>query len=107
MKGADRAYVLRETMMCCRKAGTISVPGVYLGVVDEIPFGAVVNKGLTIRSGQTHVQRYMRPLLDRILQGEIDPSFIITHRLPLKDAPEAYKTFMTKEEGCVKVVLTP
>src|SRR5258708_38903001 len=89
----DRAHVLREAIMCCRKAGTISVPGVYVGFPDKIPFGAFMNKGLTMKSGQTHVQRYLRPLLDKIEKGEIDPSFVITHKLPLADAPAAYKTF--------------
>ncbi len=103
----DRAHVLREAIMCCRKAGTISVPGVYVGFPDKIPFGAFMNKGLTLKSGQTHVQRYTRPLLDKIEKGEIDPSFVITHRLKLADAPEAYKTFRDKKDGCIKVVLKP
>ena len=105
--GTDRAHVLRETIMCCRTNGTVSVPGVYIGMIDNFPFGAAMNKGLTIRSGQTHVQRYTRPLLDKIEAGEIDPSFIITHRAPLSDAPELYKTFRDKKDGCIKVVLTP
>src|ERR1700759_833400 len=91
--GTDRAHVLREAIMCCRKGGTISVPGVYVGLIDKLPFGAVMNKGLTIKTGQTHVQRYTGPLLKKIEGGEIDPSFIITHRLPLEEAPAAYKTF--------------
>ncbi len=103
----DRAHVLREAIMCCRKAGTISVPGVYVGSPDKIPFGAFMNKGLTMKSGQTHVQRYLRPLLDKIEKGEIDPSFVITHKLPLTDAPGAYKTFRDKKDGCIKVVLKP
>ncbi len=105
--GTDRAHALRESIMCCRTAGTVSVPGVYVGMIDKFPFGAAMNKGLTIRTGQTHVHRYMRPLLDRIERGEIDPSFVITHRAPLADAPELYKTFREKEDGCIKVVLTP
>ena len=105
--GTDRSHVLREAIMCCRKAGTISVPGVYVGFPDKIPFGAFMNKGLTMKSGQTHVQRYLRPLLDKIEAGEIDPSFVITHSLPLADAPEAYKTFRDKKDGCIKVVLKP
>ncbi len=105
--GTDRAHALRESIMCCRTAGTVSVPGVYVGMIDKFPFGAAMNKGLTIRTGQTHVHRYMRPLLDRIERGEIDPSFVITHRAPLVDAPELYKTFREKEDGCIKVVLTP
>jgi threonine dehydrogenase-like Zn-dependent dehydrogenase len=103
----DRAHVLREAIMCCRKAGTISVPGVYVGFPDKIPFGAAMNKGLTFKMGQTHVQRYLRPLLDKIEKGEIDPSFVVTHRVPLADAPAAYKTFRDKKDGCIKVVLKP
>jgi threonine dehydrogenase-like Zn-dependent dehydrogenase len=103
----DRAHVLREAIMCCRKAGTLSVPGVYVGFPDKVPFGALMNKGLTVKSGQTHVQRYLRPLLDKIEKGEIDPSFVITHKLPLADAPAAYKTFRDKKDGCIKVVLKP
>jgi threonine dehydrogenase-like Zn-dependent dehydrogenase len=105
--GTDRPHVLRESIMCCRKGGTLSVPGVYVGMVDKFPFGAFMNKGLTIKTGQTHVQRYMRPLLDKIIGGEIDPSFIVTHRLSLDEAPAAYKTFRDKEDGCIKVVLNP
>jgi len=103
----DRAHVLREAMMCCRKAGTISVPGVYVGFADKIPVGAMMNKGLTIRTGQTHVQRYLAPLLKTIEDGKIDPSFVITHRVPLEEAPQMYKTFRDKEDGCIKVVLKP
>jgi len=103
----DRAHVLREAILCCRKAGTLSVPGVYVGFLDKVPFGALMNKGLTIKAGQTHVQRYTRPLLRKIESGEIDPSFIITHRLKLEDAPAAYKTFRDKADGCIKVVLKP
>ena len=105
--GTDRAHVLRETILCCRTAGTVSTPGVYVGMIDKFPFGAAMNKGLTIKTGQTHVQRYTQPLLDKIEAGEIDPSFIITHRAPLEDAPELYKTFRDKKDGCVKVVLKP
>ena len=82
-------------------------PGVYIGLLDKIPFGAAMNKGLTIKMGQTHVQRYTAPLLKKIQDGDIDPSFIITHRLRLDDAPEAYKTFRDKADGCIKVVLKP
>lgn len=103
----DRAHVLREAIMCCRKGGTLSVPGVYIEMVDKLPFGAVVNKGLTIRSGQTHMQRYMEPLLKKIEDGEIDPSFVITHKVPLEQAPEAFEKFEKKEDGCIKVVLQP
>ncbi|MDB4948961.1 MAG: fdm 4 [Gemmatimonadetes bacterium] len=105
--GTDRAHVLREAILCCRKAGTVSVPGVYIGMVDKVPVGAVVNKGLTIKSGQTHVQKYTKPLLDKIQSGAIDPSFVVTHKRPLEDAPELYKTFRDKKDGCIKVVLQP
>ncbi|MDB4997567.1 MAG: glutathione-dependent formaldehyde dehydrogenase [Myxococcaceae bacterium] len=105
--GTDRAHVLREALYCCRKAGTVSVPGVYVGLLDKIPFGAAMNKGLTIKMGQTHVQKYTKPLLEKIEKGEIDPSAIVTHRVKLKDAPAAYKTFRDKKDGCIKVVLTP
>ncbi len=103
----DRPHVLREAIWCCRKGGTISVPGVYIGFVDKIPFGAAMNKGLTFRMGQTHVQRYLAPLLKKIEDGTIDPSFVITHRLRLEDGPGAYKKFREKEDGCIKVVLKP
>jgi threonine dehydrogenase-like Zn-dependent dehydrogenase len=105
--GTDRAHVLREAILCCRKGGTVSVPGVYVGMIDKLPFGAVMNKGLTIKTGQTHVQRYSEPLLKKIEGGEIDPSFVITHSLPLEEAPAGYKTFRDKEDGCIKVVLKP
>ncbi len=101
----DRPMTLRQAIMNCRNGGTVSVPGVYGGLIDKVPFGAIVNRNLTIRSGQTHVQKYMRPLLERIERGEIDPSFIISHRVQLDDAPAAYKMFRDKEDGCVKVVL--
>ncbi len=107
MLTTDRAHVLREAIMCCRKGGTISVPGAYVGFPDKLPFGAFMNKGLTMKSGQTHMQRYMKPLLKKIESGEIDPSFVITHRVKLEDAPEAYKTFRDKKDGCIKVVLKP
>jgi len=103
----DRAHVLRQAIYCCRKGGNISVPGVYIGFPDKIPMGAFVNKGLTMKSGQTHMHRYMKPLLERIEAGQIDPSFVITHRIPLEQAPAAYKTFRDKEDGCIKVVLKP
>jgi threonine dehydrogenase-like Zn-dependent dehydrogenase len=104
--GTDRPHVLREAIMCCRKGGTISIPGVYIGFLDKIPFGAVVNKGLTLKTGQTHVPRYSQKLLNKIEAGEIDPSFVITHRLTLNDGPEAYRTFRDKQDGCIKVVMT-
>jgi threonine dehydrogenase-like Zn-dependent dehydrogenase len=103
----DRPHVLRETIQACRKGGTVSLAGVYGGFVDKIPMGAAFNKGLTLRMGQTHVQKYMRPLLERIQRGDIDPSFVVTHRLPLDDAPEAYRLFREKQDNCVKVVLKP
>ncbi|MBC7542141.1 MAG: glutathione-dependent formaldehyde dehydrogenase [Candidatus Sericytochromatia bacterium] len=103
----DRPNVLREAIHACRKGGTVSVPGVYGGYIDKVPIGAAFNKGLTFKMGQTHVQRYMQPLLDRINAGEIDPSFIITHRLNLDDAAAGYRTFQQKADGCIKVVLKP
>ena len=103
----DRPHALREAIMTCRVGGTVSVPGVYGGWLDKVPFGAIVNKGLTIKTGQTHVQRYMRPLLERIIKGEIDPSFVITHELRLADAPRAYQMFRDKQDECIKVVLKP
>jgi len=105
--GTDRPHGLRETIMCCRKGGPISIPGVYLGVLDKIPFGAAMNKGLAITMGQTHVQRYLKPLLQRVEDGEFDPSFIITHTVGLEDAPAMYQTFRDKKDGCIKVVLKP
>jgi threonine dehydrogenase-like Zn-dependent dehydrogenase len=107
MLTTDRAHVLRETIMCCRKGGTISIPGVYIGFPDKIPVGAMMNKGLTLKSGQTHVAKYHRRLLGKIEAGEIDPSFVVTHRLSLEEGPQAYKTFRDKEDGCIKVVLKP
>jgi len=103
----DRPYVLREAIRCCRKGGTLSVPGVYIGRVDNLPFGAAMNKALTINTGQTHVQRYLDPLLETIESGEIDPSFVVTHRADLADGPELYETFNDKEDDCIKVVLEP
>jgi len=103
----DRPHVLREAIMCCRKGGTISIPGIYIGVIDKIPFGAFVNKGLTMKTGQTHTHRYLQPLLDRIVAGEIDPSFVITHRATLEDGPALYETFRDKKDGCIKVVMHP
>lgn len=105
--GTDRPHVVRETIKCCRKAGTVSMPGVYIGYLDKIPFGALVNKGLTLKSGQTHVHRYLPMLMEKIANDEIDPSFIITHRAKLDEAPELYKTFRDKKDGCIKVVMNP
>ena len=103
----DRPGVLRQAIMACRNGGTLSVPGVYGGVIDKVPFGAIVNKAITVKTGQTHVQRYMRPLLERIDKGEIDPSFVITHRVSLDEVPQAYETFRNKEDECIKVVVQP
>jgi len=104
---SDRPTALREAIVCCRNGGTVSIPGVYGGLIDKLPMGAVMNRSLTIRTGQTHVQRYLKPLLERIEKGEIDPSYIITHRLPLDDAPRAFEMFDAKDDNCIKVVLTP
>jgi threonine dehydrogenase-like Zn-dependent dehydrogenase len=106
MLETDRPVALRQAIMACRSGGTVSVAGVYGGFVDKFPMGAIVNRSLTIRSGQTHVHRYMRPLLERIEREEIDPTFVITHRWPLQDAPAAYDLFNNKQDECLKVVLT-
>jgi threonine dehydrogenase-like Zn-dependent dehydrogenase len=103
----DRTTALREAILCCRKGGTVSIPGVYGGLLDKFPFGAAFDKGLTFKMGQTHVHRYLRPLLERVEKGEIDPSFLITHRMRLDEAPEAYKMFRDKQDECIKVVLKP
>jgi threonine dehydrogenase-like Zn-dependent dehydrogenase len=103
----DRPVVLRQAFRACRNGGTVSIPGVYGGFVDKIPFGSVMNRALTIRTGQTHVHRYMRPLLEKIERGEIDPTFIITHTLALEDAPRGYDMFLNKEDDCVKIILKP
>jgi threonine dehydrogenase-like Zn-dependent dehydrogenase len=107
MAESDRPHVLREMIYLCRPAGTISVPGVYGGLVDKIPFGAAMNKGLTFRMGQTHVNRWTDDLLRRIEEGQIDPSFVITHKGTLEDGPALYQKFRDKEDGCIKVVLKP
>jgi len=106
-RSPDRGHVLNEAIMCCRKGGSISVPGGYGGYPDKLPFGAFMNKGLTMKSGQTHMQKYMKKLLDEIERGVIDPSFVITHRIKLDDAPAAYKTFRDKKDGCIKVMIKP
>jgi len=103
----DRPAALRQAIMSCRKGGTLSVPGVYVGTPDKVPFGALMNKGLTLRTGQTHVQRYLAPLLKTIEDGTIDPSFVVTHVRPLEEGPDLYKTFRDKKDGCIKVVLKP
>jgi threonine dehydrogenase-like Zn-dependent dehydrogenase len=107
MMETDRPHVIREAIMCCRPGGTISMPGVYLGFVDKIPLGSFMNKALTLKTGQTHVPRYHDELLRRVESGEIDPSFVVTHTVPIDKGPEMYKTFRDKEDGCIKVVLKP
>jgi threonine dehydrogenase-like Zn-dependent dehydrogenase len=107
MLETDRTPALRQAILACRSGGTVSVAGVYGGFIDKFPMGAVVNRALTIKSGQTHVHRYLRPLMERIRKGDIDPSFVITHRLSLKDAPAGYEMFVNKEDNCLKVVLKP
>ncbi len=103
----DRPFVLRQALRCTRKAGNVSVPGVYSGFLDKMPFGAAMNKGLTIKMGQTHMQKYMQPLLKLIEGGKIDPSFVVTHRVPLSKAAKAYPMFIEKRDKCIKVVLDP
>jgi threonine dehydrogenase-like Zn-dependent dehydrogenase len=104
---SDRPTALRQAIYACRKGGTVSIPGVYGGLIDKFPIGAAFAKGLTLRTGQTHVQKYGAALLARIQADEIDPSFVITHRLPLREAPLGYSMFNDKENGCIKVVMTP
>jgi threonine dehydrogenase-like Zn-dependent dehydrogenase len=104
---SDRPIALREAIQACRKGGTVSVPGVYGGLIDKVPFGAIMQKGLTIKTGQTHMQKYMRPLLQRVERGEIDLSTVISHKLPLDEAPHGYQIFCDKEEDCTKIVLEP
>lgn len=103
----DRPTALRQVIVSCGKGGHVSLAGVYGGFLDKIPMGAAMNKGLTFKMGQTHVHKYLRPLLERIQNGEIDPSFIITHRLKLEDAPHGYEIFKHKKDNCIKVVLKP
>ena len=103
----DRLHVLRQAIQACRKGGVVSIPGVYGGLLDKVPFGAAFSKGLTLRMGQTHVHKYLRPLLARITKGEIDPAFVITHRLKLNDAPAGYRMFNRKDDGCIKILLKP
>jgi threonine dehydrogenase-like Zn-dependent dehydrogenase len=107
MMETDRPHAVRQAILCCRKGGTVSIPGVYAGLADKIPLGALMNKALTIKTGQTHVHRYVPELLDHIRSGRIDPSFVVTHRLPLSQAPHGYKIFREKQDGCIKVVLDP
>jgi threonine dehydrogenase-like Zn-dependent dehydrogenase len=103
----ERPHALRQAITCCRSGGVVSIVGVYGGFVDKFPMGTVMNRALTIRSGQCHVQRYMRPLLEHIEAGRIDPTFVITHRLDLDEAPLGFEAFKHKEDECVKVVLRP
>jgi threonine dehydrogenase-like Zn-dependent dehydrogenase len=102
----DRPLALREAILACASGGTVSVIGVYGGLVDKFPLGTIMNRSLTIKSGQCHVHRYMRPLLERIEKGEIDPAMVITHRMPLSDAPKGYDIFLNKQDNCEKVVLS-
>jgi threonine dehydrogenase-like Zn-dependent dehydrogenase len=104
---SDRGHALRDAILACRPAGIVSVIGVYGGLMDKFPTGAFMNKGLTMRTGQCHVQRYLKPLYEHVKNGDIDPSFVITHRLPLGEAPNGYETFKHKQDECVKVVLKP
>lgn len=103
----DRPAALRQAIMACRNGGTVSVIGIYSGFIDKFPMGSLMNRGLTLRTGQCHVHKYMRPLLQRIQNGEIDPTFVITHEMRLEDAPEGYAMFQQKEDDCVKIVLKP
>ncbi len=103
----ERPHALRQAIECCRKGGTVSIPGVYGGLSDKIPMGALMNKALTIKTGQTHVHRYVPELLDHIRSGRIDPSFVVTHRMPLSEAPHGYEIFRKKQDGCIKIVLDP
>jgi threonine dehydrogenase-like Zn-dependent dehydrogenase len=104
---ADPARALREAIHVCRKGGTVSIAGIYNDFIDEFPIGTAFAKGLTLKMGQTHVQKYMKPLMERIRRGDIDPSFLITHSMKLDDAPAAYKMFRDREGGCIKVVMKP
>jgi threonine dehydrogenase-like Zn-dependent dehydrogenase len=103
----DRAHVLRQVLHSCRKGGTVSLPGVYAGFIDKVPFGAAFGKGLQLRMGQTHVHKYTRKLLQLIEEGKIDPSFVITHRVAIDDVPEMYQVFRDKQDDCIKVVFRP
>ncbi|MBB2156753.1 glutathione-dependent formaldehyde dehydrogenase [Gluconacetobacter diazotrophicus] len=105
--GTDRPHVLRQAIMCCRNFGTVSIVGVYGGLLDKIPMGSAINRGLTFRMAQTPVQHYLPMLMGRIVKGDIDPSFVITHRASLEEGPELYKTFRDKRDGCIKVVMKP
>jgi threonine dehydrogenase-like Zn-dependent dehydrogenase len=104
---SDRGHALREAILSCRNGGVVSVVGVYGGFLDKFPMGSLMNRSLTLKTGQCHVHRYLKPLLEHVREGRVDPTFVITHRMPLKDAPTAYRMFRDKEDGCNKVVLTP
>jgi threonine dehydrogenase-like Zn-dependent dehydrogenase len=103
----DRGHALRDAILACRPGGIVSVIGVYGGILDNFPSGAWMNKGLTLKTGQCHVQRYMKRLYDHVKNGDIDPSFVVTHRLALDLAPDGYEAFKHKQDDCVKVVLKP
>jgi threonine dehydrogenase-like Zn-dependent dehydrogenase len=103
----DRGPAIRDAILACRPGGIVSVIGVYGGLMDKFPMGALMNKGLSIKSGQCHVQRYMKPLYEHVKKGHIDPSFVVTHKLGLDDAPNGFETFKHKQDECVKVVLKP
>jgi threonine dehydrogenase-like Zn-dependent dehydrogenase len=107
MMETERPAAVRQAIICCRKGGTVSIAGVYGGVSDKIPMGALMNKALTIQTGQTHVHRFVPELLDTVRHGKIDPSFVVTHRIPLTEAPRGYDIFREKKDGCIKVVLDP
>lgn len=104
---ADRPIALRQAIQACRKGGTVSVPGVYAGFDDKIPMGSFMNKALAMKTGQTHMKRFMQPLLEKVENGDIDPSFVISHRVPIDQAPQMYKIFRDKQDNCTKVVLDP
>lgn len=103
----DKAHSLRQAINCCRKGGIVSIPGVFGGIVDKMPMGAAFNKGLTLKMGQTHMMKYMQPLLERVQKGDIDPSFVITHTLPIDDAPHGYEIFKHKRDNCIKIIMKP
>jgi threonine dehydrogenase-like Zn-dependent dehydrogenase len=107
MMETGRPIALREAILACRNGGVVSVAGVYGGFIDKVPFGSLMNRSITIKTGQTHVHRYLKPLLERIENGDIDPSFVVTHQMSLDQAPEAYETFLNKQDECIKVVLKP
>ncbi|HEX2986670.1 MAG TPA: glutathione-dependent formaldehyde dehydrogenase, partial [Chloroflexota bacterium] len=103
----ERPHVVREAAMACRKGGVLSIMGVYMGFADKIPLGAMMNKGLTIRTAQQHGHRYLGRMLEHVQRGEVDPARVVTHRLPLEEAERGYRLFKNKEEGCIRVILQP